>query len=221
MSYTSNYNLNIRLSNLESKINGGGIPTSATLADVLLNGDSAGASDLDMNNNDILNVANINGSPYPPTAPTFDEVLTAGNSSSNTFILTNSGNANGQSGSQIVLDGAGSFGTASNTINKTSSTILDTDGLGQTAINTITTGGMNFSLDDNNTTGTAGGQIVANIGGSNVANMSLSAGGIATPPFPAPTGLSILQELLSIVGDSTLNERGIFKLVFSPGTAEA
>jgi hypothetical protein len=40
-------------------------------------------------------------------------------------------------------------------------------------------------------------------------------------PFPAPTGLSILQELLSTVGDSTLNERGIFKLVFSPGTAEA
>lgn len=40
-------------------------------------------------------------------------------------------------------------------------------------------------------------------------------------PFPGPTGLSILQELLSIVGDSTLNESGIFKLVFRPGTADA
>ena len=40
-------------------------------------------------------------------------------------------------------------------------------------------------------------------------------------PFPGPTGLSILQELLSIVGDSTLNERGIFRLVLRPGTADA
>jgi hypothetical protein len=41
-------------------------------------------------------------------------------------------------------------------------------------------------------------------------------------PLPGPpTGLSILQELLSTVGDSTLNERGIFKVVLSPGTAEA
>jgi len=43
MSYSSNYNLNIRLSALESKINGGGVPTSFNLADVLVNGNSAGA----------------------------------------------------------------------------------------------------------------------------------------------------------------------------------
>ena len=75
MSYTSNYNLNIRLSALEAKINGGGVPTTSNLADVLLNGDSAGASDIDMNNNDILQVDNIdlvtiNGSAYPPVATT-------------------------------------------------------------------------------------------------------------------------------------------------------
>jgi len=59
MSYTSNYNLNIRLSNLESRINSG-IPTSSDLADVLLNGNSAGATDIDMNNNNIQQVLNVN-----------------------------------------------------------------------------------------------------------------------------------------------------------------
>ena len=40
-------------------------------------------------------------------------------------------------------------------------------------------------------------------------------------PLPCATGLSMLQELFSIVGDSTLIERGMLKLVLSPGTAEA
>jgi len=54
MSYSSNYNLNIRLSVLESKINGGGVlPTSSDLADVLLNGNSAGTTDIDMNGQSI------------------------------------------------------------------------------------------------------------------------------------------------------------------------
>ena len=39
-------------------------------------------------------------------------------------------------------------------------------------------------------------------------------------PFPWATGLSILQELLSTFGDSTLNGIGMLKLVFKPGTAE-
>jgi hypothetical protein len=93
MSYTSNYNLNIRLSNLESKINGGGIPTSSTLADVLLNGDSAGASDIDMNNNDILNcndlqAVTINGNPIGG-AQDIDQVLATGDTATGKQILLN------------------------------------------------------------------------------------------------------------------------------------
>lgn len=38
------------------------------LASILSNGNNAGAYDIDMNGNDILNVTNINGSPYPPTS---------------------------------------------------------------------------------------------------------------------------------------------------------
>lgn len=38
------------------------------LASILANGNNAGAYDIDMNGNDILNVTNINGSPYPPTS---------------------------------------------------------------------------------------------------------------------------------------------------------
>jgi hypothetical protein len=93
MSYTSNYNLNIRLSNLESKINGGGIPTSSNLADILLNGNSAGASDIDMNNNDILNCNNlqavtINGNPIGG-AQDIDQVLATGDTATGKQILLN------------------------------------------------------------------------------------------------------------------------------------
>lgn len=73
MSYTSNYNLNIRVSNLESRINAG-VPTSSPLDVVLTNGNSAGANDINLNSNDILNCSNlqvstINGSAYPPSSP--------------------------------------------------------------------------------------------------------------------------------------------------------
>lgn len=63
------------------------------------------------------------------TSNTLDEVLAAGNTSSNTFILNNAGNANGQSGSQIVLDGQGSGASflASNTATKSSINIRDED----------------------------------------------------------------------------------------------
>ena len=89
MSYTSNYNLNQRVSYLESEINKiAPIPPGGyTLANVLNIGNSAGATDIDMNNQDILQVNNIdlstiNGGAYPPVvpAPDLDAVLTVGNS---------------------------------------------------------------------------------------------------------------------------------------------
>ena len=62
----STYYLNQRISILQSEINaitgggGGGVPTSSDLADVLLNGNSAGVTDINMNLQDILAVSNIN-----------------------------------------------------------------------------------------------------------------------------------------------------------------
>jgi hypothetical protein len=97
MSYSSNFNLNWRVSYLESEIAKiAPIPIGGyNLANVLTIGNSAGANDIDVNNNDILQVNNIdlqtiNGSAYPPApAPTPDlsAVLTAGNTANNSIVL--------------------------------------------------------------------------------------------------------------------------------------
>ena len=92
-SYSSNFNLNQRLSYLES-ISGNPVPTTSNLADVLLNGNNAGATDIDMNNQDILQVNNIdlvtiNGSVYPPAVSTLADVLLAGNNAGATDIDMN------------------------------------------------------------------------------------------------------------------------------------
>jgi hypothetical protein len=65
-------------------------PGTQDLASVLALGNSAGAFDIDLNNNDINNVANINGSPYPPVvaADNLQAVLTAGNTADLGFDLT-------------------------------------------------------------------------------------------------------------------------------------
>jgi len=60
----SYYNLYSLYMALQAQLNaisagGGGVPTSSTLADVLLNGNSAGASNIDMNSNNIENVSVI------------------------------------------------------------------------------------------------------------------------------------------------------------------
>ena len=137
MSYTSNYNLNIRLSNLESRINSG-VPTSSDLADILLNGNSAGASDLDMNNNDILNCNNlqtntINGNPVGVT-PTLQQVLTAGNDANlsidlkNNLITPTSTNSVFSSGMSIIGNTNGSVGISSGNavVNGTASAVIST-----------------------------------------------------------------------------------------------
>lgn len=53
MSYTSNYNLNQRLTYLESLVSGVFVPT---LAGVLQNGNSAGTSNIDLSGNNLVNV---------------------------------------------------------------------------------------------------------------------------------------------------------------------
>jgi hypothetical protein len=93
------FTLNAKYNTLQAEIDnitgggGGGVPTSSDLADVLLNGNNAGATDLDMNLQDILQVNNIdlvtiNGSAYPPAgAGDLSAVLTAGNTAQNTITL--------------------------------------------------------------------------------------------------------------------------------------
>jgi hypothetical protein len=64
MATTPTY-INQRINNLQAQINsiisggGGGVPTSSDLADVLVNGNSAGTTDIDMNSQDITNVDTI------------------------------------------------------------------------------------------------------------------------------------------------------------------
>jgi carbamate kinase len=64
MATTPTY-INQRINNLQSQINsiisggGGGVPTSSDLADVLVNGNSAGTTDIDMNFQDITNVNEV------------------------------------------------------------------------------------------------------------------------------------------------------------------
>jgi hypothetical protein len=83
------FTLNQKYNNLKTQTNGGGgggVPTSSTLADVLLNGNSAGATDINMNNKNItavnnINLVTINGSAYPPvvSAVNLQQVLNTGN----------------------------------------------------------------------------------------------------------------------------------------------
>lgn len=62
MSYTSNYNLNQRVSYLESVIQGLIPYLPPTLANILIAGNNAGANDIDLNNNQLLNCAEITAS---------------------------------------------------------------------------------------------------------------------------------------------------------------
>jgi hypothetical protein len=85
MSYTSNYNLNQRISYLESIVQQIIPVLPIDLANVLLQGNSAGASDIDLNNQDILQVDNldvvtINNAVYPPPGLSLNILSTNDNS---------------------------------------------------------------------------------------------------------------------------------------------
>jgi hypothetical protein len=91
--YTLNAKYNQLLALIQKYI---AAPGTQDLASVLALGISAGAFDIDLNNNDILNVTNINGSPYPPVvaADNLQAVLGVGNTATGanaTISLTNSG----------------------------------------------------------------------------------------------------------------------------------
>jgi hypothetical protein len=128
MSSGSYYTLNSKYNQLLALIQKY-IATSGTqdLASVLGVGNSAGASDINLNNNDITNVSLINGSPYPPVAPAtpaLSAVLTAGDNAGglditnldnlgvSTITATNSG-VGYTTNPQLIL--ANSNATAGNT----------------------------------------------------------------------------------------------------------
>jgi len=98
MSYTSNYNLNIRLSAIEARLAGLLPPPGYTydLTSVLGVGNSAGTFDIDMNNNDILNcndldVVTINGAVYPPVETQgLQEVLDINNTAIDQSVILES-----------------------------------------------------------------------------------------------------------------------------------
>jgi hypothetical protein len=89
--------LNQRVNYLTGKINSiPNPPVADTLSAVLNAGNSAGAKDINMNNNDILQVDNINlttinGSAYPPVvaSDTLQQVVNAGNGISNFAVGNN------------------------------------------------------------------------------------------------------------------------------------
>jgi hypothetical protein len=138
---------------------------------VLTNGNSAGGSNINMNNQDILScdnlqVATINGSAYPPatTIPTLTQVLTAGNTANNSITLTdgsvsNTTNKNSITltdgtlstqvlvGSNIITNGAGD----TNTVTATSQTITDNASSGNSSYSynsiSINGGAGTFSAD--------------------------------------------------------------------------
>jgi hypothetical protein len=133
-------------------------PTPAWSATLQVS-NNAGTNNVDMNNNDITNVDNIdvdnidlqtiNGSAYPPIVPTptLDQVLTAGNTSTNTFQLINGTvNTNTQSGQQIVLEN-GTNGQANLTANVFTLNVNDViTGLATTSNQTITSTQGQFQM---------------------------------------------------------------------------
>jgi hypothetical protein len=94
MSYNSNYKLNQRISYLENIIQQLIPILPIDLTNVLLQGNSAGASNIDLNNNNILQVNNldvvtINNADYPPPAP--PQSITSTNTNANFFPVFVSG----------------------------------------------------------------------------------------------------------------------------------
>jgi len=145
-------------------INGSAYPPvvgSDTLSQVLVAGNSAGATDIDMNSNDILQVNNIdlttiNSLAYPPVVSADDltAVLIAGNSAGasdidmNTNDILSGGTVNAQTFSAVLGDN-------SVVVNPTSLTIADTN-IPQTttfSADTISSNGSNdFTIASTNST---------------------------------------------------------------------
>ena len=143
------------------------VPTSSGLADVLINNNSAGTTDINMNFNDIINCDNlsvntINGAPLPPgTTPTLEDVLTAGNVADLNINIVD-----------LLVTPTQSVQISPNSISMNCD-----DG----------TGSITTSIGDPNVNGSAFAGLGAIV--NNTASMSLSCGSVSSPPFfQPPTG---------------------------------
>jgi hypothetical protein len=115
--------LNQRVNALASKINNIPVPPVAdTLSAVLVAGNSAGATDINMNNKDILavdniNLTTINNLPYPPAggSQNITQVLTVGNNAldvSQTFSATGSPTTTNIDDAEVeIIDGTSGINT--------------------------------------------------------------------------------------------------------------
>jgi hypothetical protein len=101
------------------------VSSAGTLAAVLLTGNNAGASSIDMNNQNITGVNNIalttvNGSAYPPasTVPTLSQVVATGNDANNQSItgLNNINLTTINGAAYPPVTGAGTVVTSTNTV---------------------------------------------------------------------------------------------------------
>ena len=96
-------------------------PATPTLSSVLIAGNGAGSSNLNMNNQNITSVNNItvstiNNAAYPPTqtTPTLSAVLTTNNTANNSIVLTDTIESNTMSKNLIVIEDGANLTSVSN-----------------------------------------------------------------------------------------------------------
>ena len=115
MSYASNYNLNSRLSYLESLANGGGFPTSSNLQDVLDNGNSA-TNDITLNNTGVgSNVISL----LPNVSANNPEITITDGTTTNTINKNGYTTRNSVQNSTHFLNFSDSSATGTGAIQKT------------------------------------------------------------------------------------------------------
>lgn len=160
MSYASNYNLNSRLSYLESLANGGGFPTSSNLQDVLDNGSSANGDTITLTNGGFIsNNANYASGMTTGTVNNYD-FNTGDFSNLNTTALTINNPTTGASAEVDTTKLRVGLGTDVATVNPTQITITDgtttntINKTGYTTRNSVQNATHFLNFSDSSATGT-------------------------------------------------------------------
>jgi len=214
------YTLNAKYNTLQSQLDriisggGGGVPTSSNLADVLINGNSAGATDIDMNLQSITNATsfvcgdNLNSIDVDGSNAT----ITLTDNLGNTNIITAFGSSVPSANADSVLTTAVSSGGATFypaflgatsgynsvgvstafTFNPTSKTETLTDGVNSTTITptAVSTTTFNGALNGNATSATNATNATNAVNATNATNATKAtnlAGGVASE-IPYQTG---------------------------------
>ena len=187
------YKLNPLTGNFDYyEVGGGG--GSQNLSQVLTTGNNAGLNDIDLNNNDLLNVANINGIPYPPTGATEDlsTTLAAGNSAGIYDIDMNNNDL-------LNVDKI-DFNLAT----------IDTAGEGQFAWNDAL-GTLNLGLKGGNTTLNVGQQLITRVVNKTTPLVPLTKAGYEVVIVAGATGQRLSVRLAK--ADNDANSAGTLGIV--------